>query len=91
MKYKDQSFSIYSEKHCSLHGKIQDGKLYIDSIVYGYEYDSEQHIELTKEETEKVFSLITLEELIELGKEDREIGIICFLEEHDIEFRTTTF
>lgn len=55
----DRDFVIYSEQYCSLKGQIRDGQLFLESNVYGDDYDSEQHIEFTAEDTEKLFSLMS--------------------------------
>ena len=47
----DQKFNIYSESNLSLSGEISEGCLHLTSEVWG-SYDSEQHIDFTKEDTE---------------------------------------
>ncbi len=79
----DQDISIYSEKGVSFSGKIKDGCLSLTSEVWGT-YDSEQHIEFTKEQTEKLFSLVSLEEFLKLCREKRLSGMWEFLEANDI-------
>ena len=86
---KDQKFSIYEESGVYLTGKIENGCLKLLSEVYG-EYDSEQHISLTKEETGRLFSLISPEDFIRLDKEKHLPGLDEFLDEHDIKRETFT-
>ena len=45
---KDQKFNIYSEPNLSLSGEICEGCLHLTSEVWG-SYDSEQHIDFTKD------------------------------------------
>ena len=63
--------------------------LYIISKVWG-EYDSEQHITFSKEETDKLFSIITLDELISLGQKSYLGGLNEFWDENNIKRNTFT-
>lgn len=80
---KDQKFTIYEETGVYLDGEIKDGCLELLSEVYG-EWDSEQHSSFSKEDTEKLFSLISLEDFITLCREKRLIGMDEFLKENGI-------
>ena len=72
---KDTSFTCYIERFVSLDGKIKDGQLYMDSEVWGEEYDSEKHYRLSKESTDKLFSEMTLDQIIEFCREERTLGM----------------
>ena len=72
---KDTSFTCYIERFVCLEGKIKDGQLYMDSEVWGDEYDSEKHYRLTKEDTEKLFSEMTLDQFIEFCRKERTLGM----------------
>ena len=85
------TFTIYSEQNISLTGKIIDGCLSLESNVYGDEHDSEKHYEFSKEETEKLFNLITKDDFIELCKKKRLIGMEEFLDKNHIEYKTFTY
>jgi hypothetical protein len=52
--------------------------------VWG-DYDSEQHIEFSKDATEKLFSLISLDEFIALCRKVHLIGLDKYLNEKGIE------
>ena len=52
------------------------------------DYDSEQHIEFSKDATEKLFSLISLDEFIVLCRKEHLIGLDKFLNEKGIERKT---
>ena len=56
----DQTFRIYSESYLSLSGEIREGCLYLTSNVWGGGYSGEQHIEFSKEATDKLFALISI-------------------------------
>ena len=85
------TFTIYSEQNISLTGKIIDGCLSLESNVYGDEHDSEKHYEFSKEETEKLFNLITKDDFIELCKKKRLIGMEEYLDKNHIEYKTFTY
>ena len=86
----DRDFVIYSEQYFSLKRQIRDGQLYLESNVYGDDYDSEQHIEFTAEDTKKLFSLISFEEFVGLLQEKHLLGFNEFLREKGIEAQTIT-
>ena len=52
------------------------------------DYDSEQHIEFSKDATEKLFSLISLDEFIALCRKEHLIGLDKYLNEKGIERKT---
>lgn len=87
---KDISFTCYADRYIYMGGNISDGVLSLTSEVYGDDYDSERHYIFTKEETEKLFSIVTLDEFIELGKEGHCSGLESFLSAHGIRFDTMT-
>ena len=80
---KDQKFTIYEETGVYLGGEIKDGCLELLSEVYG-EWDSEQHYSFSKEDTEKLFSLISLENFIVFCREKNLLELDEFFKEHDI-------
>ena len=86
---KDQAFNIYSERNLSLSGEIREGCLHLTSEVWG-DYDSEQHIDFSKDATEKLFSLISLDEFIVLCRKEHLLGLDKFLKENGIERKTVT-
>ena len=60
-------FTIYSEEYVSLRGATGDSRLELTLHVYGDEIypDSEMHHAFSQERTEKLFSLISLEDYID--------------------------
>lgn len=88
---KEQSFAIYNERYVHLNGDIdQDGCLKLLSEVYGEDYDSERHYSFSREETDKLFSIISLEDFISLCQEQRLAGMEKFLAENHIMYGTIT-
>ena len=85
---KDTKFSIYSERYVHLSGKVSEGCLCLDSYVYGDDYDSEAHYLFSKEETEKLFQMISLDEFIELGRQSNLLGMLEYLNQHGIVYTT---
>ena len=90
MKIKDMSFVFYSGSGVYFGGDIRGGCLKLESEVWG-DYDSEGHYDLTKEETEKLFELITPEEFIELGRSERLLGVLEFFEKNGIKYSEFVF
>ena len=85
------TFTIYSEQNISLTGKIIDGCLSLESNVYGDEHDSEKHYEFSKEETEKLLNLISMDDFTKLCKKEHVIGMEEFLDKNHIEYKTFTY
>lgn len=88
---KDREFVIYSEKYVSLTGKIIDGCLSLESNIYGDDYDSEKHYEFSKEETEKLFKLISIDDFIKLCQKEYLLGMEEFLKDNDIKHSSFTY
>ena len=88
---QDQSFGIYGERYVSLRGDIKDGCLHLESYVYGEEYDSEKHYTFSKEETDRLFEIVSLDEFIKLCREGYVSGMEAFFNEHGLEPSTFTF
>ena len=73
------SFTLYSMPGVILTGNIRDGKLSLTSEVWGDLGDSESHYDLSKEDTDKLFSMISLEDFIILCQENNGWGMTkCF-------------
>ena len=85
------TFTIYKENNVSLTGKIVDDCLSLDSLVYGDEYDSEKHYEFSKEETEKLFNLVSMNNFIELCQKKHLNGMEEFLNKNNIKYKTFTY
>ena len=86
---KDCKFDIYHERYVYLGGEVKDGCLHLISEVYGEEYDSEKNYTFTKEDTEKLFQIYTLEEFIDYCRQHRLIGMEYMLQKNNI--NPTTF
>ena len=63
---KDGKFDIYNERFVYLGGEISNGCLELISEVYGDDDhpDSEKHYLFSESQTEKLFSLISMEDFI---------------------------
>lgn len=85
---EDQYFSCYSSSTSSLRGHIRDGCLYLDSEIYGDDdfYDSESHYVFSKEETDRLFSIISLDDFISLCRNSHLLGMEEFLRQHGIKY-----
>lgn len=83
---KNQEINIYSEPNVSFYGRIKKGCLSLTSEVYGGDDypDSEMHLNFTKEQTNKLFSLLSLDDFLKLCREKRVSGLLEFLEANDI-------
>ena len=86
---KDKSeFKIYKEENVSLHGRIEKGCLRLESVVYGDEYDSEKYYDFTKEDTDKLFSIISFEDFLQSCREGHLMWLEDFLKKNDISPKT---
>ena len=85
-RLEDRRFTIYHERYVYLGGEIKDGCLKLTSEVMGDEDfpDREKHYIFTQEQTEKLFSVISLEDLIESCREGRLMWLEDFLSENGI-------
>ncbi len=87
---KPQDIHFYSGGGSSLSGRIdEEGCLHLDSEVWG-EYDSECHYSFSKEETDRLFSIISLEDFIKLCQEQHLRGMEQFLMANRIKYGTIT-
>ncbi len=62
----NQTFSIYGGGSVYLDGGIYNGRLFLESEIIGDEDypDSTVHYSFSKEDTDKLFSIMTLEDLL---------------------------
>ena len=90
---KDQGFVIYADRYVYLGGKIEEGCLRLESEVDGGGdfVDSAQYVTLSKEETDKLFTICSLEEFIEIGRKERYGGLLSFLGKNGIKFDCAGF
>lgn len=92
---KDREMNVYSNPcHSYLDLKIEDDCLTLMSEVRGGEDigDLEVHYEFSKEETKKLFEIISLEEFVKFGEEKRAVRFILkFLDDHGIKYTTRGF
>ncbi len=84
-------FVIYNEEFVTLEGDIKCGCLHLESNVYGEDYDSEKHYTFSEEDTEKLFSIMSLDEFIEACRKGHLMWLEDFLEENDIHPGTCCF
>lgn len=89
-KTLNMGFKCYSERNESLRGRITDGCLSLTSEVYGDDYESEKHYDFSKGETEKLFSILTLDEFVNLCNTKKLIGMESFLERKGITYSSCT-
>ena len=83
-------FTCCSERNIYLGGRITDGCLSLVSKAYGDDYDSEKHYDFSKGETEKLFSILTLDEFVNLCNTKKLIGMESFLERKGITYSSCT-
>lgn len=83
---EDVRISVYHENPVFLDLNIVDGCLRMDSEVFGPSYDSEAHYNFSKEETEKLFQLISVEDFVELCRKEHLEGMERFLKKHRIDY-----
>ena len=88
---EDQTFIIYSESSLTLKGEIRDGCLHLTSEVWGGGYDGEQYIDFSKDNTDKLFSLLSLNEFICMCQKVHLLGLDKYLDEKGIERSTFTW
>ena len=83
---EDRKFTVYNDLYVYLGGEIKNGCLELTSEVSGGdEYpDSEKHYIFSREQTEKLFSVISLEDLIESCRKGRLIWLENYLDETGI-------
>lgn len=82
---KTMSFNIYAYDRIYLDGEIEDGCLTLVSNVFGKDYDSEKTYFFSKEQTEKLFGIISLDGFIELCRKEDLIGMEEFLKKNSIQ------
>lgn len=92
---RDQAFTCYNTSAVYLGGAIRNGRLRIESNIYGdgdaYPYDVEAIYDFSEEMTDKLFGLITLDGFKKLCKEEMLLGMEQFLEENHIEYKKNTW
>lgn len=84
---ENKSFEVYREENISLSGCINNNTLHLTSMVYGEWGDSEKYYDFTKENTEKLFSLISFENFLEELRKDKLDWLSTFLKENDIQVK----
>ena len=82
-------FTCYFERYAYLKGEIKNGCLHLESTVYGDDCDSEKHYSFSREATVKLFSVLTLNEFIELCRIKGLAGAEKLLSENDITYEST--
>ena len=89
----DRSFVCYSERYVFLGGTIEGGCLRMESDIAGDDQypDSEKIYSFSKEETEKLFSIISVDDFVKLCREKHLMGMEEFLEENDITYSSFCF
>ena len=80
-----RKFDIYHNRGVYLGGTLQNGRLSLLSEVYGPR-DSEAHYTLDRKNTQKLLSIISLDELIEYGRRYLLIGLIDLFEQNQIKY-----
>ena len=85
----DEKFTIYNEKNVILRGSISDGRMNLESIVFG-DYDSEKYYLFSRKDTGRLLSLVSLDQFIDICRTTRLSGMEDFLKKHDIHPETFT-
>ncbi len=83
---ENQDFGVYRNAYFSMSGSISNGCLHMESHVDGDGDfpDMEKHYSFSFEETQKLFELISMEELISLCRKDHSLGLERFLDNNGI-------
>jgi hypothetical protein len=83
---KDQRFGVYNDDYSSMFGSISNGCLHMESHVEGEGDfpDMEKHYGFSFAETQRLFELISWEELIDLCKKEHASGFEELLENNGI-------
>lgn len=84
---EDQRFTIINEGDIYIGGNIWRGALGITSEVDG-PYTSEMGYNLTKEETDKLFSIISLEDFIKMVHDGGCMEMTEFFDKHQIKYES---
>ena len=86
----DQKFIFYDTNSSYFGGEIKDGCLKMESDILGVESGTggEKHYSFSKEETDKLFSIVSFEEFKAICKKRRVRGLEKFLEENEINYET---
>ena len=79
-----KEFIIYKAGDVTLAGDIRGGCLHLESCIYGDDYDSEMEYSFSKEDTEKLFSLLAFDDFIKACREGHLMWLSAFLDENDI-------
>lgn len=82
---KDQHFHIVHKEYESRWGDIENGCLHVEANTYFEDYAPERQWFLTKEDTDKLFSIMTLEEFIKFASAANWEEIEDMFEKHGIE------
>ena len=82
----DQKFRIYSSDYSSMSGSISNGCLHLESYIDGDGFfpDMEKHYGFSFADTQKLFEMISLDELFTLCRKDYSFGLETFLENNGI-------
>ena len=88
---KDQRFVIYKDTYSALFGDITGGCLHIESDLDEDDMypGSEKHYRFSKEDTARLFSVISLRDFITLCRKKGLMGMDAFLAENGIRPETT--
>jgi hypothetical protein len=79
-----ERFVIRDDEHVSLTGRIASGCLHLASCIYDEDFESDMYYDFTKEDTDKLFQVLSFDEFIELCINEGLLGLNEFLKEHDI-------
>ena len=83
-KKKNNTFHIKSQNNASFYGDITGGKIHLTSMVYGDDWDSEKHIDFSKEDTQYILSMMSIEEFRDFCAEKDLNGLYDFIKEHKL-------
>jgi len=84
---EDQRFTIYNEGDVYIGGNIFRGALNIKSEVDG-PYTSEMGYYLTKEDTDKLFLIISFEDFIKMVHDGGCMAMTEFFDSHEIKYES---
>ena len=88
---ENRKFDIYNHEHTAFFGDLTNGCLHLESDVDGDDDypGGEKHYSLTREDTERLFSIISLEDFILFCKENGLLKMEEFLQQNGLCPNTT--
>ena len=87
---KNQKITICVERGYYFGGEIENGKLSLVSEVYGDDFESERRYEFSRQETTRLFEIVSVDGFVEMCKQEGTTGLDMFLQNHHITCQCVT-